>query len=113
VNCTSRDRSSDSREEETLRQTRHRVKEFLLYSDKYRLPFTHQQLKDRKGPEDILRARVICSQLEREQMPSMPFSAQYYDANEKPLYHYFGLRWDDDRVCLMLIWCLFMLTRNG
>lgn len=89
ASCTSIDRSIEWCLQETLKTTGHRLIDFLQYADKYKLPFSHAELKAQKnGPGIIKYLNSICSELEIPGHCSHPFSAQYFDCDEKPLLFY-------------------------
>jgi hypothetical protein len=76
----------------------------LKYGDKYRLPFTHEELQannnERNSPlKDEYENE--CAILDSHEHVSRPFSAQYYDREGKPLFFYFGVRRTSDTVKLL------------
>lgn len=93
--------SAASRLKKALKEAQGRVEKFLKYSDKYRLPFTHEEFcAQKKKSANKTRFERVCSELSSPNKPSRPFSAQYFDRDGKPLFFYFGVRWKDDLVSL-------------
>ncbi|KIL56340.1 hypothetical protein M378DRAFT_17157 [Amanita muscaria Koide BX008] len=100
VGSSKKSRSPESRMEETRRQAEHRVDNFLKYADRYRLPFTHEDLKaknNERKPSLKGKYEKVCTSLDKPEVASRPFSAQYYDQDGKPLFFYLGNRWLDDK----------------
>jgi hypothetical protein len=81
----------------------------MKYADRYRLPFTLEELKAKNNEGNSALQNGLdfnCKILERENYPSRPFSAQYYDKEDKPLFFYFGVRWYDDQVRFHQLWVI-------
>jgi hypothetical protein len=100
VGKTSRFLSLEKRVKETAEQAELRVKYFMLYADKYKLPISHEDLKAENNEKDpALRRKFerICSEVEGDN-DCRPFSALYFDKNEKLIFCYLGFRWKDDMV---------------
>lgn len=89
-------RSTQKRQEETLRGTRLRVQGFKKYADKFRVPVKLQDLRAKKDSKVLMRNMEIkCVQEFGADAPSRMLSAQYFDANGEALFYYLGVRWRD------------------
>ncbi|KAK2459407.1 hypothetical protein APHAL10511_008572 [Amanita phalloides] len=97
INSTNSKRSTANRINMTLERARRRIYQCLKYADRYRLPFSHNQLQALNKPNFKAKYENVCTRLLNSDHPSRPFSAQYFDIDGKPLFFYFGHRWTDDK----------------
>jgi hypothetical protein len=88
-------RSIVSREDTTLIQAQKRVEKFQIYAQKIRVPFKLADLDAALTQTDIkAELEKICDQELGEGAPIRPFSAQYLDLDDQPLFFYLGVRWN-------------------
>jgi hypothetical protein len=70
----------------TLKMADFRMKKYLENTDRIYLPFTLEDLrKGKNDPKTKKKLQKCCELLAQSNVPSRPFSAQYFDANGKPI----------------------------
>ncbi|KAG6818863.1 hypothetical protein H0H93_000793 [Arthromyces matolae] len=73
---------------QTLDEARRKARDFLLHAPKFHTDWRYEDLS--QGDEKEM--KVIAQSLESVDVPSIPFSAQFFDVDYKPIFYYLGER---------------------